>query len=327
MMLSKFRGKLTESNVSEFDFVSLIENQDFSESTIKSYRAGVLLFLDWVNANRLNFLELTVYDFIAYKRWISGEFKVNSTRNSYLTGVMAFYKLLERHGVTNICQGVRKFDRNVGFTKDGITREQWQKMLSLVDRRKFNGKKHYLLMYMLYTSGVRQMSLRELKWGDFTFSSKVNSLVMNVRLKGKGNRTDSVMLNEEAVFLLEQYKFSYAKLYCMSEMGEVMEIPEDYYVFGNKRKMLSDKGIRKITETYLKKAGFYKKGVVTGHSLRHGIAEYLIEQGLELKSVQQFLCHRDIKSTMVYAGKKEKEKVDKVLISKVNEINLGDFYG
>ena len=41
MMLSKFRGKLTESNVSEFDFVSLIENQDFSESTIKSYRSGL----------------------------------------------------------------------------------------------------------------------------------------------------------------------------------------------------------------------------------------------------------------------------------------------
>ena len=314
-----------------FDFQDFVANQDYDSATIRLYSLGIRMFMDWVRDVACKvFDDLSVYDFIEYKRWLSLKDLSNSTKNSYLTGVMTMYMLLEKHGIDNICKGVRKFDVAEGYVKEGIAIEDWKRVLGMIDRGKFNGKKHYLVIYMLFVSGVRQMSLCDLKWGDFAFDSSVNGLVMNCRMKGRGMRSEKVVLNSECVQILMEYKAMYQQHYCRVKTGLVgihggmAEVGDDLYVFGNRDKKISDVGMRKISLTWLKKAGLYKKGVITPHSWRHGIAEHLIDKGLALTDVQQFLCHRSISSTKVYAGKKEKIRVDKVLLSTINEINIKD---
>lgn len=303
----------------------LIKEQDLSASSIKSYNIGISHFWDWVQCVlKKDATDLTVYDYIAYKKYLGSQNYSNNTKNSYLVAVLAMYKILEKHGVDNICSGVRLFDTNKENLKEGVNIEDWQKVLSLINDKKFNGKKHYVIMYLLFVSGVRQMSLRNLKWGDFGYDAKVGSMVMEVKLKGRGNRREKVLLNEEAVKLIQEYQFMYVKHYAMDFCGELGEINKDWYVFGNKDRILKDSSIRKITTEWLKKAGVYRIGEVTPHSLRHGIAELLIDRGLEVKAVQQFLCHKNISSTMIYAGRKEKLRVDKQLLGEINTISFMD---
>lgn len=313
--------------VNIMDYKSIFSFMDLSASSLRMYGIGVDLFMDWFGVNRsCELKELTVYDYIEYKRWLSGKGYSNSTMNIYLGGLICLYKHLERYGFENITEGVKLFDTDGGRNiKDGVSMDEWKRLLSMIDTKKFNGKKHYLIIYMLFTTGVRQMSLRELKWGDFGFNSKVNSLVMNVRLKGVGNRRDLKCLSSECVRILEEYKFMYNKHYGLNSVGEMEELDKDWYVFGIKDRMISDVGMRKITREWLRKAGIYKEGEVTGHGFRHGIAEHLLEVGMEMTSVQMFLGHRSLASTRIYAGKKEKEIVDKKIMEKLNGISINDF--
>lgn len=311
----------------QYNISDYINNQDLSSASMKNYNIGISIFLEWVKNNTNKELkDLSVYDFIAFKRWLSTEDYTNNTKNSYLTGVMSMYKILEKHGFTNICVGIKKFDTSNYSFKDGISIEDWQNMLKLVKTNKFNGKKHYLILYLLYTTGVRQMSLRNLKWKNFGYNANVKSMVMDIKLKGHGNRSGTVLLNEQAVKLVQEFQYAYNLHYCMDETGLISEINTDWYVFGNKDKMLSDRGIRAITERYLKEANIYRKGEITGHSFRHGIAEWLIDNTeLGLSGVQQFLCHQSQSSTKIYAGKREKIRVDKNILEQINKINLSDF--
>jgi len=309
----------------EIDFQELIRSMDLSDSTIKNYNRAIDLYIEWYNIHKLEkeFKDLTMYDYIEYKRWLNTQDYSINTKNSYLTGIMAMYKVLEKHGYTNICSGIRLFEQKAEYSKDGVTIDDWQKILEMIDTKKFTGKKHYLIIYFLYVSGVRQMSLRDLKWGDFGFSSKVNSLVMEVLLKGRGqNRKEKVVINNEGVKILEEYKFRYLTHYA-NEKGNYEELDKNWYVFGNKTKKLADSSMRKITTEWMKKAGVYIRGEVTPHSFRHGIAEHMIDSGIPLTSVQSLLCHKSINSTKIYSGKREKVKVDKELLGVLNQINIG----
>jgi len=303
----------------------VVASMDLSESTVKSYNLGINLFFAWHKEYKAEkeFKDLSMYDYIEYKRWLNQQPYSINTKNSYLTGVMAMYKTLEKHGIVNICAGIRLFDNKIEHSKDGVTLEEWQHILSIIPKSKFNGMKHYLIMYMLFISGVRQMSLRELKWGDFGYSSKVKCLVMEVLLKGRGqNRREKVILSDECVKLLEEYKFMYMKHYHDIRTGKEMELDPKWYVFGNRNKKLADPSIRKITTQWMKKGNVYVKGEITPHCLRHGIAEHLIDLGMPLTAVQSLLCHKSINSTKVYAGKREKMRVDKELLGKLNDIKL-----
>ena len=309
----------------EVDVKSIIASLDLSESTVKNYNLAISIFSRWKTEEKPEkpFADLSMYDYIEYKRWLNQQPYSTNTKNSYLTGLMALYRILEKHGYVNICACVRLFDTKSEYSKDGVTIDDWRHILSLIPAKKFNSKKHYLIIYMLFTSGVRQMSLRDLKWGDFGFSSSVNALVMNVLLKGRGqNRREKVVLNNECVRILEEYKRMYMMHYNLKN-GTMPELDKDWYVFGNKDRKLADSSMRKITTTWLKRADVYVRGEVTGHCFRHGIAEHLIDKGMPLTAVQSLLCHKSLNSTKIYAGKKEKVRMDKDLLMNLNQINLG----
>lgn len=318
--------QLYDKKGTALDIAHIIHTMDLAIETRKKYQRSINKFFGWIIENKpeKDFRDVSMFDFIEYKRWINEQnYKIN-TKNSHLTGVMSLYRILEKYGYSNICVGVRLFDGNNENNKEGVNIDDWKKVLKMIKRVKFNGAKHYMIIYMLFISGVRQMSLRHLKWKDFGFSSATNSLQMEVLLKGRGqNRREKIVLTNECVKLIEDYKFKYMRHYCMDKLGGISEIDADWYVFGNKSKPLADSSIRKVTTMWLKRAGVYVLGEVTGHSLRHGIAEYLIESGLSIKAVQNHLCHKNIASTMIYAGKKEKKRMANQTLENLNAIKIG----
>jgi site-specific recombinase XerD len=294
------------------DFLNTVHEMDISEVTVPRYRKAISKYLEWVESNTdKTVLELSTYDFIEYKRWLGNQELEVATKNLYFNALGTFYRILERYGIKNIAKGVKGFssgNETKVFKKQGVDIEGWRKVLQGCNRQKFNGKKHHMIIFMLFSTGVRQMSLRELKWKDFGYRSGVG-VEMEVRLKGRGIRRERVILNEECCKLLEEWRYFYQLQYCVGYQGELKELDMNWYVFGIKDKPMSCVGMRKVTREHLKKEGIYQKKVVTGHSFRHGLAGHLIDNGHDIRHVQLMLGHKDIKTTEIYAGMREKDRI------------------
>ncbi len=307
---------------SKEDYLRLMGEMDIRPLTAIMYRHGIKMYLDWIDDYKgCKLLDMSTHDYIEYKTWLGNLNYEVSTKNLYLFALRSLYKVLERYGVKNISDGVKSFEHSdiMKIKKDGVTIDQWRKVLSSINTSKFNGKKHYLVIYMLYTTGVRQMSLRELKWKDFAYRSGVG-MEMEIRLKGSGIRRESVILNEQCCKLLEEFRYWYQHQYCKQHDGTLSEIDGNWYVFGLKDRIITPVGMRKITREWLRKSGVYEEKRVTGHSFRHGLAEHLIENGHPIRHVQLMLGHKDIKNTEIYAGKKEAKEVKEKVRRTLNEI-------
>ena len=101
------------------DIAQIIHTMDLALETRKKYQRSINKFFEWIMENKpeKDFRDVSMFDFIEYKRWINEQrYKIN-TKNSYLTGVMSLYRILEKYGYSNICIGVRLFDSKTKIIK------------------------------------------------------------------------------------------------------------------------------------------------------------------------------------------------------------------
>ncbi|MFZ4548780.1 MAG: tyrosine-type recombinase/integrase [Bacteroidales bacterium] len=158
--------------------------------------------------------------------------------------------------------------------------------------------KHKLLLLLGYGAGLRRSEIVALKWGDISFGEHK----IEVR-QSKGNKDRVVMLPYSIVAYLEDYH----KLY-----------PSDNWVFAGQYKgeALSTGTVQAVMRTAVEKAGLAKKATV--HTLRHSFATHLLENGTDIRYIQQLLGHSNIKTTMVYthitpkAAKKIESPLDRM---------------
>ena len=140
--------------------------------------------------------------------------------------------------------------------------------------------KHQAIISLTYSSGLRLNEVRMLKPED------IDSQRMQIRVcHGKGNKMRMVILSVKALDLLRLYYKKYRPKTWLFE-GQIVGQP------------IHPRTIEQQFRTYVRKAGV-KKGVCF-HSLRHSFATHLLEQGTNLKVIQQLLGHQSLKTTSIY---------------------------
>ena len=145
---------------------------------------------------------------------------------------------------------------------------------------------HYrdiLVIEMLFATGVRVQELCNIRYSDMDFFHET------VRIIGKGNKERIVYYGNEAVnFALKRYHWMRKEL-CFG--GDYLFINK----FGNP---LSTQAVRNIVDKYVLLAGIKRR--ITPHSFRHTFATLLLEEGVDLKFIQEFLGHSSISTTQIY---------------------------
>ena len=110
----------------------------------------------------------------------------------------------------------------------------------------------------------------------------IDSTQMTVTIRqGKGNRDRVVMLSEKLLLLLRDYFVEYK--------------PKEYLFEGQSGGKYSERSVQQVLKQTLAKAKINKEGSV--HTLRHSYATHLIEQGTDIRFVQELLGHKNIKTT------------------------------
>ena len=148
---------------------------------------------------------------------------------------------------------------------------------------------------LLYSCGLRISEAVELKMSDIDFDNRL------LKVKGKGDKERIVPFGDEALRLL--------RLYNTASRPHIIGGRQSEFVFISKKaSKLNRKSVWRLLKGYVERTSISKN--ITPHTLRHSYATHLIENGADLRSVQELLGHVDIATTQIYthlAQKKLKE--------------------
>ena len=262
-------------------FLLHLENKNFSANTVKSYRADLQEFTDYLSKRKQNTLEAFTSPVI---RSFLASLPQDYARNTVLRKIAALRSLaafLLRQG---------KLARNPFKLLPAPKREKLlPKFLTLPETdRLINtaGNTHFAardkaLFELMYSSGLRRSEVTGLKIRDVDFFNGV------VRVLGKGNKERLVPVTDEALYAIKYYLST-----------RTNPQPQDALFLNAHGKPLTGDGLAFIFKNTAIAAHLARK--VTPHSLRHSFATHLLNNGCDLRSLQEMLGHKTLAATQVY---------------------------
>lgn len=292
--------------------VYLPGTRGLSSNTIASRRDAFTLLLGFckdvkgVPIEKVQIQILTTQLITGFLNWLENiRGCCASTRNQRLTSIKAFFKYLQAETPDHIllCQQIMSLPlkkTNTGnisyLTLDGI-----KAVFDSVDSTSRNGRRDLVLLSVLYDSGARVQELADLTVGDIRLQKPET-----ISLTGKGRKTRIVPMMEPTARLLGQY---------LTENHLNNSPQKQYPLFCNRSdQKLSRAGIAYVLKKYVDHVRELHPNlipdVVSVHSFRHSKAMHMLQAGVPLIYIRDFLGHEEISTTEIYArcdGKMKRE--------------------
>ena len=284
-------GLNTQSKQDLEDFKSyIIIEKNFSKHTAKAYYSDILGFLLWMGDNsceNVNFSKVREYlHFI--QRF---NYKKNTIARK-IASIRTFYKFLyrERRIESNPAMSLTAPKRGKSLPKF-LTPDEVEKILNNVKIETPAGYRNRAILELLWATGMRVSELSGLNFGDLNLANN------EIRVFGKGAKERIILVTDRAKSYLERYIETARPL--ISKGYQLDEPDETSPVFiNNTGYRLQTKTIRNAINEIVEKLSLPQK--VTPHVFRHSFATHLIENGADLRVVQELLGHASISNTQIY---------------------------
>ncbi len=264
----------------------LAEEKKASPNTLSSYGRDVNQFLRWLEGEGLTEVQAAQSDVEAYTRLLSAKGKSAATVTRSLASLKSFYTYLQRTGrvEVNPAKGIApaKVERKLPQI---LTSKEVELFLEQPDASDDKGCRDRAMLELLYATGIRVSELIGLDLEHLNLSAGF------IRCPGRGKER-IIPLYPAAVRALSDY--------VCQVRPRMLEEPGEQALFVNMSgERMSRQGFWKLIKHYQEKAGIHKE--ITPHTLRHSFAAHLLENGADLRSIQEMLGHADISSTQIYA--------------------------
>jgi len=251
-------------------FYQKLQVQRYAYSTIKTYTGCLKKFLvDFKKYKLENIEERNIENYITHL--IKNEKISISYQKQMLSAVNKFFQSVHQRELNLKCLYPKQKTFNL---PKFLSKQEVAKMINVV-----TNKKHLCIIKLLYGAGLRLNEVLNLKEADIDS----NNLLIHVR-QSKGNKDRTVMLSKNLLMDLRLYYKTYK--------------PKVFLFEGQTNTKYSATSIQSIVKKAAKKAGIIKK--VTPHILRHSFATHLIEDGTDIRYVQELLGHNSIRTTQIY---------------------------
>lgn len=286
------------------DFLEYCEvEKGLSSTTSKNYSHFLKKFSDWLNKNSLSPLkpsELTEELIWKYRIWLSRLPNLTqrakqglhiSTQTRYLIALRVLLGYFHEKNITSLpTEKIKlpkeKKERQIKF----LSLEQIGKLLSSPNLKNFLGLRDRAILETLFSTGLRVAELVALDKKYLTGSSLKKDF--EISIIGKGSYPRTVYFSERALGLVKKY---------LNERGNDRE-PALFIRRGesnkNNPRRLTTRTIEMIVQKYAKISGI--PFLASPHTLRHSFATDLLNQGVDLRTVQEFLGHKNISTTQIY---------------------------
>ena len=269
------------------EYLSYLEHvRALSEKTVQAYRADLSAYADWLDARGTALEEA---DLQAIRRYVGHLARRNaavSSVNRRLSAVKGFYRYLERIGAieSSPAESVRGLKR--GRDLPTFLFEDEISSLLTIEGSDFAAARDRLIFEALYSTGCR---IAELVQMDVTDVDRARG---SVRVRGKGNRERYVFFGRKSLAALSAYLPLRESL--LTRHGS-----RERALFVNRRcGRLTPRGIAHIIEKRIREQGVAKH--VTPHTFRHSFATHLLDNGADIRVVQELLGHATVSTTQVY---------------------------
>lgn len=292
-------------------FTDFLPNQkNASVNTIHSYRDTLVLLLEYfkkvykISPENLEYSSFTVERIEGFLSWLETERNAGiKTCNQRLAAIHAFFRYIQYRDPAGFEQTSRIL--TIPYKKIPVSPAVYMSLdevsflFSIPDKNDRKQFREWMIMVLLYESGARIQELLDLTpahihWGSTT----------TLELHGKGNKTRITPVNNTVKNMLKRYIQMYSK-------------KENNFLFTNNRgEKLTRAGVQYIIDKYTAIAhrqnpDMFKKRI-TNHSFRHSKAMHLLEAGVNLVYIRDFLGHSSIITTEQYARSNPKIKEEQL---------------
>lgn len=265
----------------------LTVEKGLADNTLQSYERDLTYYFHYLEECGVQRIENSTRQHIKqYLLRLKQEGKASATLSRNVSSIRSFYQFLvrERRLLSDPSVHIEKpkIERKL---PNVLTTREVESLLQAPNRSNLIGKRDAAMLELLYATGIRVSELVDLELSD------VHLHMGFIRCLGKGSKERIIPLGQKAIEALEQY-IRHAR-------GKLLKNHKSETLFLNHHgKRLSRQGFWKIIKKLAREAQINKE--ITPHTLRHSFATHLLENGADLRSVQEMLGHADISTTQIY---------------------------
>ncbi len=273
-----------------YEYLYSIKN--YSINTVNSYIKDVTEFSEFISSEKMAAGLLFLKNNRVCKNFVSHlSYKNDSSTsiNRKLSSLRTFYNfLMKEHIVTeNFFDNIEslKVPKRLPHT---VKEVEIDMIFKSIDRSTPLGFRNYLIVEVLYGCGLRVSELCSLKIKDIDFNNST------INVSGKGSKDRIVIIYDDLSKNLKHY-ITYERLELLRKSNNI----ENRNLFlNNKGTSLTPRGVRVILDKIIENMGETFK--ITPHMIRHSFATALINNGADLRSVQELLGHENLSTTQIY---------------------------
>jgi len=270
------------------DFLRYEKN--LSPNTVNSYTRDLVHFFNYLNRRGKKTLDsLELSDFRKYIKFLDNFKYSNSSIIRKYSSYVNFFRFLENNGYINknLSQHIMRPKKNQRFFTF-LSQAETEQLMESIREDSGQGLRNKAIIELMYSTGARVSEIANIRLEDMDLEER------QIKVTGKGNKQRMVYVNSRAASSLRKY-MEVRKHFLYSSRG-CKECP---YLFLNKNGgRLSTRSISSIVKKYVHNAQIGKH--ITPHSLRHSFASHMLQQGANIREIQELLGHENISTTQIY---------------------------
>lgn len=258
-----------------------------AQNTLESYRRDLNKFTRYLRRNDVSTLDGVDRRIImSFMEDLHNQHRAPATISRNLAAIRSFFSFLILENLVKTNPAIELDTPKIPKRLPNVlTVTQVATLLDQPNTRNPAGLRDKAMLELLYATGIRVSELVDLNLVD------VNLEMGFLRCLGKGSKERIVPMGKTAI--------EATRSYLQKGRGKLIRESEERAVFVNVHGgRLTRQGFWKILKKYVRQAGF--QGDITPHTLRHSFATHLLENGADLRSVQEMLGHSDISTTQIY---------------------------
>ena len=296
------------------DFSNYLKfEKNSSENTIEAYIADINKLKDFaveqlrdVQPDKISYEDLQEFLFQVSKEKYS-----ERTQARWISSIKAFFKyLLEDELREDNPSALLETPKLGVYLPDTLSLEEIEKLISVIDKTTDLGQRNLCMMEVLYGCGLRVTELTELKISNINFKEGY------IKVEGKGDKVRFVPLADYTAGLIQHY---------IKEVRAKQKIDKKYTdtLFLNQRgSKISRVMVFIIIKEQAQRAGIQKN--ISPHTFRHSFATHLLQNGADLRYIQEMLGHSSITTTEIYTHLNTEELHEVILKYHPRNNNLHD---
>lgn len=275
------------------DYLQL--EKKYSQKTIIAYKNDLKSFQNF-NHNKFDQKNIKEVNYSQIRSWIVSLVadKISNTSiNRKISSLNSYYKFLLKTGDIKINPlNEHKALKTKSTIQLPFSETEISNVLNPLNFDKsFEGHRDYLILELLYTTGIRRQELIDLKIQNIDYSNK------RIKVLGKRNKERYIPLISSTIESIDKY---------LKYRDELKNIKSNDKLFlTSKGKSIYDNLVYRITKKYF--TGFSTKSKKSPHILRHSFATHLLNNGADLNSVKDLLGHTSLAATQVYTNRSIEE--------------------